>query len=267
MKPRIVLITGDGLRHRFAASRLAETVNLVAMIAESKPALLNTSATLPATDAILLRDHFAERDRTEHRLMGGIPTATFECRSVRSGESNSPAILEWIRARKPDLVALYGCSIIDAPLLEFYDQRVVNLHLGLSPYYRGAATNFWPLVERRPECVGATIHLAVAEVDAGPVLAQSRPSIAGEDGPHEIGTNALISGLMTLGTTLVRYHAHRLVPTPLSPTTGHRLCRRKDFNADAVRRLREQFRTGMITEYLEHLAERQERYPIVTLPS
>ena len=72
------------------------------------------------------------------------------------------------------------------------------MHLGLSPYYRGSGTNFWPLVDRLPECVGVTIHLAIPSVDAGPILTQVRPDIEPTDRAHEIGSRAIIAGLYAL---------------------------------------------------------------------
>ena len=34
--------------------------------------------------------------------------------------------------------------------------KILNLHLGISPYYKGSGTNYFPLVNNEPQYVGAT---------------------------------------------------------------------------------------------------------------
>ena len=38
---------------------------------------------------------------------------------------------------------VYGTTIIKGDLIRIFEKRIINLHLGLSPYYRGAGTNFF----------------------------------------------------------------------------------------------------------------------------
>lgn len=49
--------------------------------------------------------------------------------------------------------------------------------MGLSPYYRGTDCNFWALYDKKPQYVGATIHLLSKGIDSGPTLyhALSKP--------------------------------------------------------------------------------------------
>ncbi|RMH16316.1 MAG: hypothetical protein D6696_18455, partial [Acidobacteria bacterium] len=217
-------------------------------------------------DEALIRDHFARRDEAEAELLGearfpGVPRL-----ELASGAVNDAATAAWIAARRPDAVLLYGTGIIRPPLLTDWHGRMVNLHLGLSPYYRGAGTNFWPLVERRPECVGVTLHLAAAKVDAGAILAQARPAARADDGAHQLGTRALIAGAEILPAVLDAYLAGRLRPTAQDLSRG-RVFRLRDFNADAVRRLHHQLATGMLGEYLADRRRRDAAYPIVEPPA
>ena len=147
-------------------------------------------------------------------------------------------------------------------MLETFRDRLVNLHLGLSPYYRGSGTNFWPLVNDEPEFVGATLHLAVARVDAGAILAQVRPPVAADDRCHELGTKTLIAALDRLPEVLRAYEACRLVPVA-QDLAGGRLYRRADFTADAVHQLWARFDAGMIPRYLGDIARRCAAVPIV----
>src|SRR5207244_13617600 len=125
--------------------------------------------------------------------------------------------------------------------------RAVNLHLGLSPYYRGHATNFWPLVNGEPECVGATVHLATLDVDAGPILRQARPELAPDDRAHDAGCKAIVAGAAALPHPVAGYADGRAEPVPQQG--GGRLYRRADFDADAVATMRRRLDEGMIPRY------------------
>jgi folate-dependent phosphoribosylglycinamide formyltransferase PurN len=171
-------------------------------------------------------------------------------------------VSDWVQSLRPDFVVLYGTSIIKDPLLSAYDGRMINIHLGLSPYYRGTGTNFWPLVDRCPECVGATIHLAVLKVDAGAILRQVRPDVQAGDGAHALGTKTIIAAVNALPSVIGRFAVGELEPQTQDLSTG-KVFRRKDFNADAVRTLWDNLSTGMIEEFLSDRIARLAKYPIV----
>jgi methionyl-tRNA formyltransferase len=156
---------------------------------------------------------------------------------------------------------LYGCGIVREPLLAEWDRRTVNMHLGLSPYYRGHATNFWPLVNGEPECVGATIHLATLDVDAGPVLRQVRPDAAPDDDNHDLGCKTIAAGASALPEALHPFDAGTLEGRAQEP--GGRIYRHADFEASAVVELRRRLAEGMVPAYLAEKARRDARYPIV----
>ena len=49
--------------------------------------------------------------------------------------------------------------------------------MGVSPYYRGSACNFWALYDDNPHLVGATIHLLSKGLDSGPILYHAMSNI------------------------------------------------------------------------------------------
>lgn len=266
-EPRVLLITSDQVRHRYAATQLAQRLNLVGIVSEAKaPSVIAPLAPSPAEQAVFTQ-HFAERDEVERRFIG--TSATFPDTAVLSlthGTSNDQTTFEWVQAQRPDLLLLYGSSIIKAPLLEHYDQRIINLHLGLSPYYRGSGTNFWPLVNRQPECVGATIHLAVLRVDAGAVLAQVRPPAERADRAHELGTKTIIAALAAMPQVVAQYLTGQITPQAQRTDIGS-VFKQKDFNAAAVEQMWRHLADGMMSEYLAAEPERRLAYPIIELPA
>ena len=258
----VVAITGDQLRHRHVLQRLEEdpALDVRGVVVETKRP--QPTAAEPELDAVLA-EHFAARTRAEQAFFGDVserePAA--EVMRVPFGGSNDDAVAAWVLEREPEALVLFGCSIIREQLLERLPDRVVNLHLGLSPYYRGAATNFWPLVNGEPECVGATVHLATLSVDAGPILRQARPAMEADDGSHEIGCRAILAGAEALAGGLADHVGGRMTPAPQAP--GGRVYRNADFDAHAVKRLWAQLESGLVADYLQDREARDAARPIV----
>ncbi|HMB89590.1 MAG TPA: formyl transferase [Rhodothermales bacterium] len=262
---RVLLLTGDQRRHSYAACSLAETGWLVGVLAEEKAIIVKNKAALPTEDAAVIDRHFAERHVVERLLLGDeVEWPNTEVCRTEHGGANSPEIFEWVQTLAPDVIVLYGTSIIKPPLLDLYDGRMINLHLGLSPYYRGSGTNFWPLVNGEPECVGATLHLAVAKVDAGPILSQVRPDAAIGDRAHDLGTKTIKAALHKLPQVIDQFLAGKLTPQKQDLSQG-KVYRRRDFNADAVRTMWHNFEYGMLEVYLNDQQARQQAYPLIGL--
>ena len=262
---RVALLTGDGLRHRFVAQRLAQSTDLIAVVSETKSPIMPQSQLLESDERSIVERHFAERDQVEQRMLGDVPKfPDTEVLRLANGTINSSDTLAWLQALNPDFVLLYGSSIIKLPMLNYYCGRMINIHLGLSPYYRGSGTNFWPLVSREPECIGATIHLATQCVDAGAILAQVRPAAEISDRAHELGTKTIIAVLDLLLDALSLYASGQLRPQPQQLGLG-RTFRQKDFNAGSVQTMWQHFDTKMMAEYLDAVDERCGNYPILEL--
>ena len=72
----------------------------------------------------------------------------------------------------PDLIALFGSSILGSELLDLFPKRIFNLHVGLADRYRGSSCNFWPIYDRNLGDLGATIIRIDKGIDSGETLAQ-----------------------------------------------------------------------------------------------
>ncbi|MEZ4825558.1 MAG: formyl transferase [Bacteroidia bacterium] len=260
---KVVIITGDALRHHYFVSQLRKTLNVAGVIWETKTDQALKFAPVAEEFDIASR-HFRLRDESEEKWFGGktdsdgIPSLP-----VKTGESNSPACFDFVQKHQPDFILLYGSSIIKNPLLEAYDSKIINLHLGLSPYYRGSGTNFWPLVNGEPECVGATIHLATLKVDAGDILCQVRPDAAPGDGPHDMGNKTIIKAIEVIPGVVENYANGHIQPQKQNLTIG-KVYRKKDLTAHAIETLYENFSTGMIETYLAQQTQRLNQYPIIS---
>jgi methionyl-tRNA formyltransferase len=262
--PRAIVLTSTYLRHRFVANRLAETLDVVGVWQEEKSFMPERYAA-GAEDEAVIAEHFTARDASEAlffeehqslRLRGGA-----RLRMGAPGLVNDADEIAEMSALSPDVVLVFGTGLLGGGIIQRFAGRILNLHLGLSPYYRGAGTNFWPLVNREPEFVGATIHYLDAGIDTGPIIAHARPAVSITDGPHEIGNKAIAAGADALVRATLAHAAGTVASIPQSGKG--RLYQRKDFSAEAVRTLRRNFATGMIAEYLANKSERDARLQLV----
>ena len=146
----------------------------------------------------IIKSHFLQRDEKEEYYFGK-NNSTIHLnpnffKYLPYNEANKAETFEWIQSAVPDYIVLFGSSIIKDHLLSYYNENIVNVHLGLSPYYRDSGTNYWPLVNNQPECVGATIHFSASAIDAGEILTQVKPNVSTDDGCHDIGCKVIIAG-------------------------------------------------------------------------
>ena len=250
---RVVILTGDELRHRYFRTRLAldprfEVIGSVCEGAE-KSLAARTGARDDASD--LERWHAAAREQAEADFSGEV-AARLEDRShprrIAKGAINDPDEAARIIDMGPDLLVCYGASLVRGALLDRFAGRFLNVHLGLSPWYRGSGTNVWPLIEGAPYMVGATFMHIDAGIDTGRILHQIRAGIFLGDSPHSIGNRLIREMTATYADLVARFDTLADVAQP-DPAQG-RLYRQADFDADACARLYRNFRDGMIEAHL-----------------
>src|SRR5262249_55979957 len=96
---------------------------------------------------------------------------------VEVSHINHPDVVALADRHDPDLIAVFGTSLIRGPLLKKGRLGMVNLHGGLSPHYRGADCTFWALYNGEPEQVGCTLHFIDAGIDTGNLIAHVCPEV------------------------------------------------------------------------------------------
>lgn len=182
--------------------------------------------------------------------------------NLSKGKINEPRYVDEIESLHPEIVVAYGCSLIRAPLLAAFDRRILNVHLGLSPYYRGSSTNYWPLVNGSPEYVGATFMYMDSGIDTGEVIHQIRARIYNGDSPHQIG-NRLICDVALVYGEIIRKFEKLECPDQVPEPADYHYYRRGDFSEQSVKLLHENLMSGMVDKYIEQQRKRCAAVPIV----
>lgn len=155
---KVIILTGDKKRHEFfrkymGTFRHFQVLKSYCMQSEFERIIKSKST------SELSRIHLESRKQTEFNffetLTEKVPDNS-NPKFIPRGMINDPKIQEEIILLKPDYIISYGCSIIKGDLIAAFVNRFTILNLGLSPYYRGSGTNYWPLVNKEPEFVGTT---------------------------------------------------------------------------------------------------------------
>lgn len=261
----IVILTGAELRHEFVRKSLGIADDIQVRLAYCEDTSLQRSV-LDQYDVNNERlAHLERRLQSEKDFFSAMhkfcPDRTKPI-FVKKGDINRSVHVEKIISLNPDLIVAYGCSIVKEPLLEAFNGRILNVHLGLSPYYRGSGTNYWPLVHNRPEYVGATFMYMDAGIDTGEVIHQIRARIFTGDSPHQICNRLIFDMALVYGDIIRKYESLTKMKQLPAPSDAH-YYRRNDFTEESVVTLRSNFLSGMIEKYIGEKNGRCEAVPIV----
>jgi methionyl-tRNA formyltransferase len=112
----------------------------------------------------------------------------------RVGRPRNGQLENAVRKQDPDILAIYGTGLIPETVLRYARTLAINMHTGLSPYYRGTACAFWPLHENEPEKLGATVHECTSEIDGGQIFSCARSSLIAGDTLHHAFARAVVAG-------------------------------------------------------------------------
>ncbi len=115
----------------------------------------------------------------------GVPAELVERTDFTKGfdrPAYTDRVVKVLAAHDVGLVALAGYMTILGPaLIEAFPGRVLNTHPALLPSFKGAHA-VRDALAAGVKVTGCTVHVATAEVDAGPILAQEAvPVLPGDD--------------------------------------------------------------------------------------
>lgn len=180
---KITVFTSNQPRHTSLVDALADVAEEVFAVRECNTVFPGQVDDFFRKSEIMQR-YFQRVIAAEGEVFGPVRFNAANVRQlpIKMGDLNTLTLEQLAPALQSDYYITFGCSYIKGPLCEhLVAARAVNLHMGLSPYYRGSSTNFWPMYDNQPEYVGATIHLLTAGLDSGPMLFHAVPAPAEED--------------------------------------------------------------------------------------
>ncbi len=137
----------------------------------------------------------------------GVPTRTLRRADFADASARDRAIAEALASAGVDLVLLAGYDQVLRPVyFEAFGGRTINIHPSLLPAHGGAgmmgeAVHRSVLAAGDRE-TGVTIHEVTSELDAGPILAQSRVAVKPGDDAAALAKRVLAEEHRLLVATL-----------------------------------------------------------------
>ena len=263
----IVIITSNAIRHNYFKIMLShdKSINVLKTYVESEDTF---NLRYKSNEIDILDDkqslHFNARHNTEYDFFSDT-IEYLEDKSnskfIKKNEINDTSIIDEIIAINPDLIITYGCSIIKPKLINAFKNRIINVHLGLSPYYFGSGTNFHCLVNDELQFEGYTFMYMDEGIDTGEIIHQARAKILPFDNPHQIG-NRLIKHMTKDFIKLIKNFELIKKQKEVTDYKG-KTYRSKDATKSLTLQLYKNFEMGSVIKYLKQQNVFIEKYPLI----
>jgi hypothetical protein len=224
---KVVYFMGTHPRHAHMARIIGRLGFLSGLVVEAREMHVPSppEGLRPSTRA-LFTEHFRLREEAEHRFFGSSPDHLEELAPrvlrVPLADLNGLAVQRFLSELAPDLILSYGVHKLLPETLSHARRQAWNIHGGLSPWYRGATTHFWPSYMLEPQMTGVTLHVMSQVIDAGDIVHQNAASLHRQDGLHDLACRSVHEFGLELPHILTALANATTVGLPVSPqrTTG-----------------------------------------------
>jgi methionyl-tRNA formyltransferase len=277
-RQRIVILTGPDLQHRYVASALADLANLTAIVVVQQPRLpllrrlararrrFGFAGMLSLALLKLTLRAIGETSRRKADLERVLGKAEFpdSVPIFRTTGVNSDQTQALLRDVGPDILCVYGTYIVSESTLSIAGQVALNLHTGVSPRYRGADCDFWPLHERELHLLGATVHTCTSDLDGGAIFGTAAARLEAEDGVGAVFGRCVVAGgdlYKRVVHDLITAREIKAIPQDLSAGKEYRVAMRGPL---AELRVAGLIRRGLIRDHLNNQPRLCSSHEIVT---
>jgi len=248
---KIVWIGGNHIRHLYYGNAIHKKYKLSAAITVTREEMIpQPPIDLDENDRNNFIRHFKNRIDTERRYFGSQIMPDCPKLQVEGSKLNSKESVDFINKIKPDIAVVFGCGLIKEPLVSALPKQTINLHLGLSPRYRGAATLFWPFYFLEPNYAGSTFHYITAEPDAGDVIHQVTPKLEKQDHIHDVACKTVVASSQAIVSLLDILQTKGKLQTFKQKGTGKNFLN-TDFRPEHLRVIYNLFNDDMVKFHLE----------------
>lgn len=228
----ITIFGGNQPRHLALVRSLSVLFERVFFISEIK-----TVATHDLDDqqkkSSMLAAYFSRVACAENKIFGEIDFLpdNVTTLAVKLGDLSNLNKNQLSKALNSDIYIVFGASYIKGWLIDFLiSRKALNVHMGLSPYYRGAGCNFWALYDQNPGFVGATIHRLNRGLDDGPMLFHCLPKIKRACDPFEFSMHSVLAAHNGLIAAIKNNSISDRTPVPQNKSLQIRYSRHRDLS-------------------------------------
>jgi hypothetical protein len=173
---KIAILTGKSARHISFISRLSDSFNEVNVVSEVPPL---SDIRIKQND--LLKRYFNLVEGYERDIFNDISidkNSNISLLELPYGKLAEYELKIINHIKNSDVIIVYGSSYIKNSLCTYLiENAAINIHIGISPYFRGSACNYWAIKFGRYDLIGATIHRLGYGLDSGDIYFHALPKI------------------------------------------------------------------------------------------
>ena len=187
---KLLLFSGSHPRHLFVNQIVPTYFDECLIFVMRREELIPPPPTdITPHDQALYSKHFQSRFEVETRIYGKpSPEDVFGKAVIHyllPEELNTERVANLVTDFNADFCFVFGTNLILDPVIGCLPKDKINLHLGLSPQFKGGATLFWPFYMLKPQYCGVTFHQITESADAGEIIHQSVPLLERGQTLHE----------------------------------------------------------------------------------
>ncbi len=234
---RIAVFTSNQPRHLALIEALAAVADTVLAVQECTTVFPGEVEDSYRASPVM-RTYFSRVIAAERRIFGQVRFLPANVRQLALKAGDLPRLETEVLAEAlaADLFVVFGASWIRPPLVDLLiERRAVNIHMGVSPYYRGSSCNFWALYDGNADLVGATIHRLSKGLDSGEMLFHALPRRRAVD-PFDLGMEAVRAAHLGLAEEIRRGRLLRLESVRQDRAREIRYTRNSEFTDEVAGR-------------------------------
>jgi phosphoribosylglycinamide formyltransferase-1 len=142
-------------------------------------------------EIVLVISNVAGAGGLDHAAKAGIPSKVIPHKSFASRDAFDAAIDAALREADAELVCEAGfMRIHSAGFVRQWEGRMINIHPSLLPSFKGTHVHE-QAIAAGVKTSGCTVHFVAAEVDSGPIIAQSVVPVLDRDTPETLAARVL----------------------------------------------------------------------------
>ena len=230
----ITLITSDQIRHNYLVNLLSNIATKLNVIQEKKTFFSNQNKT-----SNLMKNYFLKVDEAQKKIFGNTAidkkNKNIKLLSLENKELEKCSLNSLSDFLNSDIFIVFGSSFIKKDLVNFLiDHKALNIHLGISPYYRGTDCNFWALFDNNPHLVGATIHLLSKGLDSGQILYHALSEI--KEDPFIYTMSAVKSAFESITQKIENKTIFEHTPETQDKSKEIKYSKKNEFNDEVIKK-------------------------------
>ena len=237
---KCIILTSNGLRHSYFINAIKTSFEIVGCIREPKKNYYNKIR----DESTVVRDHFKRLSDAENRIFGKNEINNIDILNVDKKSINDKQYIEWVKSKDAECIFLFGTGILGLDWLNLFPHKIINLHLGISPYYRGSGTMFWPFYENKYGLVGTTTHIAARDVDAGSIISRHQANYKEGESYYQVVNKTIKDSIDMFPLVCISYLNNRINPSKQILNEG-KTYYKKDFTEQKILDIKDKLLNGL----------------------